>query len=95
VHTNVARLGYLLPWYQSCYDCVSNCNVVKLNVEGNNNYQLWYNIFSLAPALSFNAIVAQASSKPKLFTHELLFRFPFYVFMLFFLMIPNIMSCEQ
>jgi len=68
---------------------------VKLNVEGNNNYQLWYNVFNLALTLSFNAIVVQASSKPKLFTHEFLFRFPFYVFILKFLMIPNIMSCEQ
>jgi hypothetical protein len=57
---------------------------VKLNIEGNNNYQLWYNVFSLALVVSFNATVAQASSKPKLFIHELLFRFPFYVFMLIF-----------
>ncbi len=68
---------------------------MKLNVEGNDDYQLWYNIFNLALAFSFNATIMQASSKPKFFTHELFFIFPFCVFMLIFCMIPNIMSCEQ
>lgn len=65
--------------------CVLNCSFVKLNVEGNDDYQLWCNVFSLAHTLSFNATIKQASSKPKFFTHELLFSFPFYVFILLFL----------
>jgi hypothetical protein len=82
MHTNVACLRLPSPMVSILlWLCVLNCSVVKLNVEGNDNYQLWYNIFNLAPALSFNAIVVHASSKPKLFTHELLFIFPFYVFM--------------
>jgi hypothetical protein len=47
--------------------------------------------------------ITQASSKPKLFIHELLFKFPLYIYIyiilfiiyFYFFMIPNIMSCEQ
>ncbi len=46
--------------------CFELCSVIKLRVEGNNNYQLWYDFFVLANALNFNVTIAQISSKPKL-----------------------------
>jgi hypothetical protein len=76
MHTNITHLE-LFPSLMSTllWLCVLIYNVVKLKVEGNNCYQLWYDIFVLTHALSFNVTIAQISSKPKLCKFSLNFSF--------------------
>jgi hypothetical protein len=68
---------------------------VKFRVESNDDYQLWYKIFYFCICNYFNAIVVQASSKPKLCKFLLNFSLlSFDVFMFFFVTIPIVMNYE-
>ncbi len=87
MHTSVACLRFpsllvlILVWL-----CALSCNHVKFRIESNDDYQLWYNTFYFGTCNCFNAIVVQASSKPKLCKFLLNFSLlSFYAFMIFFL----------